>query len=124
MKIKCITIGLAISLMSIRCPDEPVNMSFENKSTKNVVLSSTKDGDSLKKIILKKFSHDFRFKYLKNNSLKNDILGESDLYYYYLRKNQNYYTFYFLKVIKFDTIKDNYVFEKNMTVLMWIKKRF
>jgi hypothetical protein len=52
------------------------------------------------------------FKYLKNNSIKKDTLGESDLYFYSGMREQDFYTFYFLRVIKFDTIKNNYIFEK------------
>jgi hypothetical protein len=111
MKIKLFIIGLAISLMSTKCAEKPVYISFENKSERNVVFSCTKNSDSLKNIILKKFFHDSSFKYLHKHTLKKDTLIGSDLYYY-LSKDKNFYTFYFLRVIKYDSIKDDYVFDK------------
>jgi len=112
MRIKYIIIGFAISLMSISCPQKRINIILENKTNKNMILSCTKNVDSLKNIILEKSYLDDRFKFLPHNSIKIDSTLEYWLSYYSGMKNQNYYTFYFLKVVKFDTIKDNYVFEK------------
>jgi hypothetical protein len=111
MKKTVIIIALAISLMSTKCAEKPLNIVFSNKSDKNIVFSSMKDTDSLKNIISEKSYHDSRFKYLKRNSIKTDTLIKSDLYFY-SRKNSSFYTFYFFRVIKFDIITNSYVFEK------------
>lgn len=111
MKIKLIIIALAIALMSTKCAEKPINIIFENNSDRNIVFSFTKNADSLRNIISKKFYHDSRFKYLNSKKNKIDTLGESDLYFY-STKDRAFYTFYFLKVIKFDTIANKYVFEK------------
>jgi len=112
MKIKLIIIALAIALMSTKCAEKPINIIFENNSDRNIVSSYTKNRDSLKKIILEKSYHDPCFKLLIHNSIKIDSYPESWLHYYSGMKEQDYCTFYFFKVIKFDTIRDNYVFEK------------
>ena len=48
---------------------------------------------------------------MKKDIIKTDTLGEADLYFY-STKERDFYTFYFLTVIKFDTLTNNYVFEK------------
>lgn len=111
MKKTVIIIALTISLMSTKCADKPLNIDFDNKSDKNILFSFTKNVDTLKNVILQKFYHDNRFKYLKSRSMERDVLGNSDLYFY-SRKNESFYTFYFLRVIKFDTLNNNYIFEK------------
>lgn len=111
MRRTVIIIALAISLMSVKCAEKPVNIVLDNKNHRNIVFSSIKDTDSLKKIILEKSYLDPRFKYLKMNTIIIDTLTRADLYYY-LSKDKAFYTFYFLKVIKFDTLTSNYVFEK------------
>ena len=111
MRKTTIIIALAISLMSIKCAEKGVNIVLKNKSNKNIVFSSIKNTDSINKIISEKSYFDPRYKYLKKNSMGIDTLTRADLYYY-LSKEKAFYTFYFLRVIKFDTIKDNYVFEK------------
>jgi hypothetical protein len=111
MKIKLFIIVLAISLMSTKCAEKYVYISFENKSSRNVMLSCTKKTDSLNKIISKHFSHDFSFKYLYKHTFKKDTLVESNLGSYSHIK-LNFYTFYFLRVIKYDSIKKKNVFEK------------
>lgn len=111
MKNKLIIIALAIALMSTKCAEKPINIIFENNSDRNIVFSFTKNVDSLRNIISKKFYHDSRFKYLKRKKQQIDTLGESDLYFY-STKNRGFYTFYFLRVVKFDTIANSYVFEK------------
>jgi len=112
MKFKLFIIGIAISLMSTKCAEKYVYISFENKSSRNVMLSCTKNKDSLKKnIISMHFSHDSRFIYLHKHTLKKDSFPESNLGSYSHIK-PNFYTFYFLRVIKYDSIKKNYVFEK------------
>ncbi|UFH34664.1 hypothetical protein [Flavobacterium acetivorans] len=109
MKIKLIIIGLAISLMSTKCAEKPVYFSFENKSEKDVFFSYTKNIDSLKKIIYENSYHDSRFKYLHKHTIKKDTLIGSDLYFY-LSKNKNFYTFYFFRVLKYDSKKNDFVF--------------
>ena len=111
MKIKLFIIGLAISLMSMKCAEKPVYFSFENNSDRNVVFSCVKNRDSLKNIISKNFFHDSSFKLLNKHILKKDTLIESDLYFYE-SKDKHFYTFYFLRVLKYDSIKNNYVFSK------------
>jgi hypothetical protein len=112
MRNKVIIIVVAISLMSIKCAEKPLNVIFDNKSDKNILFSSIKNSDSLKTIISAKFFLDARYKYVqKNSELVDTCLISSDLYYY-LSKNKAFYTFYFFRVIKFDTLKNNYVFEK------------
>jgi len=112
MKFKLFIIVLAISLMSTKCAEKSIYISFENKSSRNVMLSCTKNKDSLgKNIISMHFSHDSRFIYLHKHTLKKDSFPESNLYFYSSKKS-NFYTFYFLRVIKYDSIKKNYVFEK------------
>lgn len=111
MKIKILIISLAVSLMSTKCAEEPVYITFENKSERHIVFSCTKNRDSLKKIILGKYFHDSMFKFLHRHSVKKDTLSGSD-FNFYLSKNKIFYTFYFLKVIKYDSIKDEYVFDK------------
>lgn len=106
-----VIIALAISLMSTKCAEEPVNIVFDNESDRNVVFSFTKNTDSLKNVISGKFYHDSRFKYFQRNSIRLDTLTGSDLYYY-LSKDNTFYTFYFLRAIKFDTLTNNYIFEK------------
>lgn len=96
--------------MSTKCAEKYVYISFENKTNRNVMLSCTKNKDSLNKIISKHFFHDPRFKYLYKYTLKKDTLIESNLHFYSHIK-LNFYTFYFLRVIKYDSIKKKYVFE-------------
>ena len=105
-----IVIALAISLMSTKCAEKSVNIVLDKKSNRSIVFSSIKNTDSLKNIILEKSYHDSRFKYLKRNSINTDTLTRADLYFYLL-KDKAFYTFYFLKVIKFDALTNNYVFE-------------
>lgn len=97
--------------MSAKCAEKPVNIIFDNKSDRNIVFSSMKNTDTLKNVILEKSYLDPRFKYFKKNSIKTDTLTRADLYYY-LSKDNTFYTFYFLRPIKFDTLKNNYVFKK------------
>lgn len=122
MKNDLILIALAISLMSTKCADETLNIDFNNKSDKNVIFSFTKNTDTLKKVILKNFNHDNRFKYLKSKNIKNDVLGNSDLYFY-SKKGKSFYTFYFLRVVKFDTVENNYVFEKKYDSINIVKEK-
>lgn len=112
MKIKLIIVPLAIALMSTKCAEKQINIIFENNSNQNIVLSSTKNRDSLKKIILENSYHNPCFKYLKSRKNQIDTLGESDLYFYSGMKEQDYCTFYFFKVVAFDTLVNNYIFEK------------
>lgn len=105
-----VIIALAISLMSTKCAEEPVNIVFDNKSDRDIVFSSIKNADTLKNVISEKSYLDPRFKYLKRNSKRLDTLSRAELYYY-LSKDETFYTFYFLRVIKFDTLTNNYVFE-------------
>ena len=86
MKFKLFIIGIAISLMSTKCAEKYVYISFENKSSRNVMLSFTKKTDSLNKIISKHFFDDPRFKYLHKHTFKKDTLVESDLYFYSSKK--------------------------------------
>ena len=82
------------------------------------MLSCTKNKDSLEKnIISKHFSHDSRFKYLQKHTLKKDSFPESGLGSYSHIK-PNFYTFYFLRVIKYDSIKKNMFLKRNMTALI------
>ncbi|MGL3001364.1 hypothetical protein [Flavobacterium sp. RSSB_23] len=111
MKIKLILIGVCVSLMCMKCPEENLLVSFENKSNEDVVLSCTNDSDSLKKIIQNKFHHDCRFKHLQKNNVTKDTLVESDLHFYSGMKNRDYYTFYFFPVVKFDTVANKYIFD-------------
>ncbi len=97
--------------MSTKCAEKPVNIVFDNKSERNIVFSSIKTTDSLKILISEKSYLDPRFKYLKRNSIRLDTLSRAEGYYY-LSKDETFYTFYFLRVIKFDTHTNNYVFEK------------
>lgn len=97
--------------MSAKCAEKPVNIIFGNKSDRNIVFSSVKNTDTLKYVILEKSYLDSRFKYYKRNSIKKDTLTRADLYYY-LSKDNTFYTFYFLRPIKFDTLTNNYVFRK------------
>ena len=97
--------------MSTKCAEEPVNIVFDNKSDRDIVFSSIKNADTLKNVILEKSYLDPRFKYLKKDIIKTDTLGEADLYFY-STKERDFCTFYFLRVIKFDTLTNNYVFEK------------
>ena len=106
-----VLIALAISLMSTKCAEEPVNIVFDNKSDRDIVFFSLKNVDSLKIVISEKSYLDPRFKYLKRHSKRLDTLSRAELYYY-LSKDETFYTFYFLRVIKFDTLTNNYVFEK------------
>ncbi len=111
MKIKLFIIGLAILLMSIKCAEKPLYFSFENNSDRNVVFSCVKNSDTLNNIISKKFFHDSSFKLLNKQIFKKDTLIESDLNFYQ-SKDKNFYTFYFLRVLKYDSIKNSYVFSK------------
>lgn len=121
MKIKLFIIVLAISLMSTKCAEKSVYISFENKSNRNVMLSCTKNKDSLEKnIISTHFFHDFRFKYLYKHTFKKDTLVESNLHLYSHIK-LNFYTFYFLRVIKYDSIKKNMFLKRNMTASTLVK---
>ena len=106
-----VIIALAISLMSTKCAEEPINIVFDNMSDQDIVFSSLKNADSLKIVISEKSYLDPRFKYLKRKSKRLDTLSRAELYYY-LSKDETFYTFYFLRVIKFETLKNNYVFEK------------
>lgn len=108
---KLAVIALGISLMSTKCADKTINFVYNNKSKRDVVLSCTRDIDSLKKIILEKNYHDPCFKLLKANILKKDTLGESDLHFYSGMKNRDYYTFYFFPAVKFDTLTNKYIFD-------------
>lgn len=108
---KLILIALGISLISTKCADKTINFVFDNKSKKDIVLSCTKDIDSLRKIILENNYHDPCFKLLKANNFKKDTLGESDMYFYAGLKNSDYYTFYFFHVVKYDALTNNYTFE-------------
>ncbi|MBA4277193.1 hypothetical protein [Flavobacterium sp.] len=74
-----VIIALAISLMSTKCAEEPVNIVFDNESDRNVVFSFTKNTDSLKNVISGKFYYDSRFKYFQRNSIRLDTLTGSDL---------------------------------------------
>lgn len=111
MKIKSIIIGLSIALMSTSCPRESVFVSFENKSNIDVIISYTKNRDSLIKIISRNYLYESKFKFLNRHVIKNDTLIDYDLDFY-LSKDKTFYTFYFLKVVKFDTIRNDYIFEK------------
>lgn len=106
-----IIVALGISLMSTKCAEKPVNIVIDNKSNRDMVFSSIKNADTLKNVILEKSYLDPRFKYLNKNSIKIDTLTRAALYYY-LSKDNTFYTFYFLRPIKFDTLTNYYVFEK------------
>lgn len=106
-----VIIALAISLMSTKCAEEPVTIVFDNKSDWDIVFSSIKNADTLKNVILEKSYLDPRFIYLKKNIIKTDTLTRAHLNYY-LSKDNAFYTFYFLRAIKFDTLTNNYIFEK------------
>lgn len=123
MKIKFFILGLAISLMSTKCAEKPVNISFENNSERNTLFTFTKNTDSLKRIIFKNYNHDSRYKYLYKSIRKRDTLIESSLNYY-LSKDKNFYTFYFLRVIKYDSINNNYVFSNIYDSININKKHF
>lgn len=62
-------------------------------------------------MILEKSYYDVRFKYFVRNIIKTDTLTRADLYFY-LSKDKTFYTFYFLRPIKFGTLTNKYVFEK------------
>ena len=70
MRKTIVIVAFAISLMSTKCAEEPVNIVFDNKSERNIVFSSIKNADTLKNVILEESYHDSRFKYLKNNQNK------------------------------------------------------
>jgi hypothetical protein len=111
MKKVLFIIAIAISLMSTKCAEKQFNITIENKSGSEVVFSHTKDIDSLKSILSKGNYFRGQFIRLDEKSTKTDTLIESDLYFY-LSKEKSFYTFYFLKLLKEDHIKGNYVFEK------------
>ena len=87
MRKTIVIVAFAISLMSTKCAEEPVNIVFDNKSDRNIVFSSIKNADTLKNVILEESYHDSRFKYLKNNSIKIDTLTRADLYFYTSKDN-------------------------------------
>jgi hypothetical protein len=108
---KLAIVALGISLMSTKCADKTINFVYENKSNRDVVLSCTREIDSLKMIILERNYHDPCFKLLKANILNKDTLGESDLHFYSGMKNRDYYTYYFFRIVKFNTLTDKHIFE-------------
>jgi hypothetical protein len=110
MRKTIIVIALSISLMSTKGAEKPANIVFDNKSDRNIVFSSIKNTDTLKSVILEKSYLDPRCKYFKRNSINTDTLTRADLYYY-LSKDKAFYAFYFLRVIRFDTLTNNYFFE-------------
>ena len=111
MKIKLFIIGLAISLMSTKCAEKAVYISFENKSERNVIFSCTKNSEILNtKLKRGDFFHG-NFEILHKNILKKDSFPASGLNFY-LSKDKIFYTFYFLRVIKYDSKKNDYVFDK------------
>jgi hypothetical protein len=95
---KLAIVTLSISLMSTKCADKTINFVYDNKSKRDVVLSCTRDIDSLKTIILEQNYHDPCFKLLKANILKKDTLGQSDLHFYSGMKNviTTLFTFFLL----------------------------
>lgn len=123
MKEKIILIALAVSLMSTKCAEKSLNMTFSNESENNVVFSSTNNRNVLKEIMLKKNSHDPRFKYIRKGETNNDTLTVSSLDFY-LSKDRDFYTFYFFQIKQFDTIKDLYVFEKKYDSININKQKF